>query len=170
MRALIRTTAILAIMAGAGGAAAAETATAMLKGPDGAEIGAVTLSQYPHGVLMEADLKNLSPGVHGFHVHQTGACAPDFKAAGDHFAPAGNGHGYATEDGPHAGDLPNIFVADDGTARASAWNTRITISEGTTALMDGDGAAIIVHEKPDSYQADAGAGGRAACGVIETAD
>ena len=143
------------------------TATAMLAGPDGAAIGTVTLTQGPHGVLIAADLAGLTPGGHGFHIHQTGTCAPDFAAAGDHFAPKGLEHGYDNEAGYHAGDLPNIYVAADGTARADFFTREVTLTAGLThSLFDEDGSAIIVHEKPDTYGQDAGAGGRVACGVI----
>lgn len=108
----------------------------------------------------------LAPGEHGFHIHETGSCEPDFSAAGDHFNPDGRGHGFASEEGPHAGDLPNIFVGADGSAEAHFFNSRITLDDGPSGLFDQDGAAFIVHEKPDSYQAEAGAGGRVACGAI----
>ena len=143
------------------------TATAMMAGPDGTAMGTVTLTQGPHGVLIAADLTGLTPGGHGFHIHQTGSCAPDFAAAGDHFAPKGLEHGYDNEAGFHAGDLPNIYAAADGTARADFFTREVTLTAGLAhSLFDEDGSAIIVHEKPDTYGEDAGAGGRVACGVI----
>ncbi len=161
-----------AALAASGPASAAEIAQAQaeLAGPDGKPAGTVVLHQYMSGVLIEARLKGLPPGPHGFHIHQTGACTPDFKAAGDHFNPDDRGHGYDSEHGPHAGDLPNIFAAADGTATADFFDTRITLDDGPSGLFDADGAAMIVHEKPDSYGAEAGAGGRIACGVITFSD
>lgn len=146
--------------------AAAETATATLAGPDGAPMGTVTLTQGPAGVLVSADLIDLAPGAHGFHIHEIGACAPDFAAAGGHYNPGGSGHGVLDAGGYHAGDLPNIHAAADGTARADLFTVDVTLGEGASTVFDADGSAIIVHEKPDSYGADAGAGGRVACGVI----
>ena len=143
-------------------------ASAAMAGPDGADMGTVKLIQGPNGVLITADLRGLSPGFHGFHVHTTGSCQPDFSAAGDHFNPGGDGHGYMHADGQHAGDLPNIYAGSDGIARADYFTSAITLASGEeTSVFDADGSAIIVHEKPDTYDSEAGAGGRVACGVIQ---
>ncbi len=143
-------------------------ATAQLTGPDGSAMGAVTFTEGPHGVLVAADVRGLSPGPHGFHIHAVGACTPDFGAAGPHFAPGGEKHGFMYEDGYHAGDLPNIHANDDGAARADYFTEAVTLGVGVDhSLFDADGSAIIVHAKPDTYNADAGAGDRVACGVIE---
>ena len=143
------------------------TATAMLSAPDGSAMGTVTLTQTPHGVIIAADVTGLTPGGHGFHIHETGTCAPDFAAAGDHFTPRNRGHGYAFAGGYHAGDLPNIYATADGSVRADVFSSDVTLTEGLAhSLFDEDGSAIIIHEKPDTYGEDAGAGGRVACGVI----
>ena len=142
-------------------------ATAVMQGPDGTDMGTVTLEQGPQGVLVTADLTGLAPGVHGFHIHETGSCSPDFSAAGDHFSLAGVEHGYMNPNGQHLGDMPNIYAAADGTARADVFNGAVTLADGAdNSVFDAGGSAIIVHEKGDTYGADAGAGGRVACGVI----
>ena len=142
------------------------TATAAMAGPDGADMGTVTLTQGPNGVLVSADVSGLSPGAHGFHIHAVGKCAPSFGEAGGHFAPDGSGHGFMHSGGHHAGDLPNIFAASDGTARANHFTDAITLGSGSTSIFDDDGSAIIIHAKPDSYGEDPAAGDRVACGVI----
>ena len=143
------------------------TATAQMAAPDGAAMGTVTLTQGPHGVIIAADVSGLTPGGHGFHIHETGSCTPDFAAAGDHFTPKERGHGYAHEGGFHAGDLPNVYAAADGTVRVDVFTSDVTLTAGLAhSLFDEDGSAIIIHEKPDTYGEDAGAGGRVACGVI----
>ena len=66
--------------------------------------------------------------------------------------------------GPHAGDMPNLTVAADGTA-----STSFTPPAGSFAgLMDGDGSAIVVHEGPDDMRTDPSgdSGARIACGVF----
>ncbi len=142
-------------------------ATAMLAAPDGTAMGTVTLTQGPHGVIIAADVSGLTPGGHGFHIHETGSCTPDFAAAGDHFTPKAQGHGYLHEAGFHAGDLPNIYAAADGTVRVDVFTSDVTLTDGLAhSLFDEDGSAFIIHEKPDTYGEDAGAGGRVACGVI----
>ena len=143
------------------------TATAMLSGPDGEAMGTVSFTQTPHGVLVSADVSGLEPGGHGFHIHEFGSCSPDFSAAGDHFNPGDRTHGYYPDSGFHAGDMPNIYAHADGTVRADHLVPAITLGSGDKSVFDADGSAIIVHEKPDTYGIDAGAGGRVACGAIQ---
>ena len=142
-------------------------ATASLTGPDGDDMGTVAFTQGPNGVLISAEVRALSPGAHGFHIHGVGACEPDFSAAGGHFNPGGEGHGFMHEEGSHAGDLPNIHAGEDGIARADYFTAAVTLDDGPDhSLFDSDGSAIIVHAKPDSYGDDPAAGDRVTCGVI----
>ena len=97
-------------------AAVGTTATATMRGPGGADMGTVTLTQGPQGALVMADLSGLEPGAHGFHIHEVGTCSPDFSAAGDHFTLEGVEHGYMNSGGQHLGDMPNIY-ADSATGR-----------------------------------------------------
>jgi len=147
----------------------AAAATARLAGPDGADIGSVTLTEMPNGVLLEAKLRGLPPGEHGFHIHEKGACTPDFEAAGGHFAGGGDKHGYAAEGGPHAGDMPNIHVPASGELTIQVFNGNVTLEDGEGMLLDDDGSAIVIHAKADDYksQPSGDAGDRIACGVIE---
>src|SRR5215207_3359169 len=101
-------------IAGTASAQDAITATVTLKGKDGTNHGTVTLTDTFSGVLLRAELKGLPPGPHGFHFHEKGVCAPDFAAAGGHFNPDEGKHGYLSEEGPHAGDLPNLMVPESG--------------------------------------------------------
>ena len=144
------------------------TASAALAGTDGAAMGEVTLTQAATGVIISAEVRGLTPGAHGFHIHGVGDCSPDFKAAGSHFAPGGEPHGYLTDGGPHAGDLPNIHAGADGVARAEYFTAAVTLDAGPDhSLFDDDGSAIVVHADPDDYRDVASAGARVACGVIE---
>ena len=115
------------------------------------------------GVNIKVELTDLPPGPHAIHIHETGACKPDFDAAGEHLAPNGHEHGFAQTEDPHAGDLPNLYAADDGTAQAEFLDWRLTMDQ----LLDGDGSAVIVHDSADTYMDPASAGGRLACGVVE---
>ena len=141
-------------------------AIAEMTGPNGESMGTVALLQGPRIVLLSVDVQGLSDGGHGFHIHETGACSPDFSAAGDHFNPDDRGHGPLHEDGAHAGDLPNIYAVG-GTVRADFFSSDVTFdADAINSLFDDDGSAIIIHANPDTYGAEAGAGGRVACGVI----
>ena len=143
-------------------------ASATIMGQDGTPMGMVTLEQGPQGVLVRADLTGLPPGGHGFHIHGVGSCSPDFSAAGSHFDPTQQSHGFLYSTGQHAGDLPNVYANADGTARADIFTADVTLAaDDDASLFDSDGSAIIVHANPDDYGEDSGvAGGRIACGVI----
>ena len=151
------------------------TAEAVLESPSGGPMGTVTFRQASSGVLIMADVKGLAPGGHAFIIHETGACSPDFGAAGDHFNPTDAEHGLVHpawkrgEAGGHSGDLPNIYAASDGSARADFFTVGITLDTGLNhSIFDDDGSAIIVHEHPDPYgEVESDTGERLACGVIE---
>lgn len=145
------------------------TAEAQLQDTDGNEVGKVSLHETPNGALFDISLKGLPEGTHAFHIHETGKCEPPFKSAGGHFNPTGAKHGLLQEDGPHAGDFPNIHVPE-GELRVEYLNQRVTLLKGKDgSLLDDDGSAIVIHEGGDDYKTDpAGeAGNRIACGVIE---
>ena len=152
------------------------TAAATLKAPDGTAIGTVNFRQAATGVLIMADMNGLAPGGHAFIIHEVGACTPDFSAAGDHFNPEDAEHGFihaawkrGAAAGGHSGDLPNIYAASDGYARADFFTEGITLDTGeSNSIFDADGSAIIVHERPDAYgEEESDTGNRLACGVIE---
>lgn len=161
---------ITAALTASAAAAAQESATANIEGPDGTDLGTVELTQTPSGVLLVADLKGLPSGTHAFHIHAVGACDPDFQAAGGHFNPTGANHGFNNPDGPHAGDMPNIHVGSDGALKFEVFNTRVSLKQGeSNSVFDEDGSAIVIHAGADDYATDpAGdAGERIGCGVIE---
>ncbi|MGH7571408.1 MAG: superoxide dismutase family protein [Gemmatimonadota bacterium] len=146
------------------------SASADLRDAEGNALGIIELRDTDEGVSLSGSLAGLSPGEHGFHIHETGLCEPPaFESAGGHFAPAGRQHGFDHPEGPHAGDLRNIEVAEDGTVTVSATDSLVTLREGANALLDDDGAALVVHAEPDDYrsQPSGAAGDRIACGVIE---
>jgi superoxide dismutase, Cu-Zn family len=145
------------------------TARADLIGRQGQPIGTATLTQHAHGVEIAVEVRDLPPGVLGFHVHEDGRCdAPSFESAGGHFAPHGRSHGMEHPSGPHAGDLPNLRVGDDGSARLAVLNPHLTLRDGAGSLLGGTGTALIIHEGRDDYhsQPTGDAGDRLACGVI----
>ena len=151
------------------------TAAATMSTADGDVIGTVRFLQTSGGVLVIAEMQGLPPGGHAFVIHEAGACTPSFDAAGDHFNPTGVEHGFihsAWQRGEaaeaHGGDLPNIYAASDGAARADFFTVGVTLDEGPAhSVFDADGSAIIVHELPDTYGAsEPDTGARLACGVI----
>lgn len=132
---------------------------------DGDRIGTVELIEGDRGVVAELTLAGLDAGLHGIHVHETGRCEPPFTSSGSHFAPGGREHGFLNSTGPHAGDLPNLFVQEsEGLTRAHFFLSEVALS----ALGDSDGAALVIHAGTDDYRsAPAGAAGDpVACAVI----
>ncbi len=150
-------------------------AEAALVSPDGDAMGEIRFLQTGGGVLVIAEVNGLAPGGHAFIIHEVGACTPDFAAAGDHFDPTDADHGFIhgawqgdDSGGGHGGDLPNIYAASDGSARADFFTVGVTLDTGPRhSLFDDDGSAIIVHERADTYgEGEADTGERVACGVI----
>ncbi|MGE5360586.1 MAG: superoxide dismutase family protein [Bacteroidales bacterium] len=150
-----------------GGAQA--VARADVKDAKGAAVGTVQLTETPAGVLMHGSLGGLPPGAHAFHIHEAGKCdPPDFKTAGGHFNPGGQHHGFASTQGAHAGDLPNLFVPESGKVEFDALAKGVTLAPGPTSLFGPSGTALVIHASADDYKTDpaGNAGARVACGVI----
>lgn len=130
---------------------------------NGVAIGTVAVSET--GARLSLRASGLSPGVHGIHVHAVGKCeGPKFESAGPHWNPASRHHGLQNPQGPHAGDLPNVTVGPDG--RLETIVTAVGAPLG--ALLDADGAALVIHAGPDDYKTDpsGNSGGRIACAVL----
>jgi Cu-Zn family superoxide dismutase len=147
---------------------AVDTASAVLKDASGKDVGKATLTVAPSGVLVNLDLAAVPAGEHAFHIHAVGKCEPpDFKSAGPHFNPDETKHGLLNPEGPHAGDMPNLHVPADGKLQVEILDPAVTLS-AEAALLDADGAALVIHAAADDYKTDpaGNAGDRIACGVI----
>jgi superoxide dismutase, Cu-Zn family len=156
-------------------------AEAVIEGAPGSGIvGTVTFvqtggeeDQPTPAVRLQAKVSGLSPGLHGFHLHENGACAPAYTAAGGHYDPGPSGNPDPDANHPyHMGDLPNLVVGPSGVGRLDAVTTRATLSPGPTTLFDANGSAVIVHLNPDQgitgpTGSGVSGGPRVACGVIE---
>ena len=163
---------LLALPVAAFAATPLPTATAHFTGANGADVGTAMLQDASPGTLITLNLKGLPPGPKAIHIHATGHCddgSSGFKHSGSHLNPAGAQHGLLNPAGPDAGDLPNIYVADDGTVRAQLYTERAHLvgSDGAV-ILDSDGAALVIHAGADDHlsQPIGGAGDRIACAVI----
>ena len=154
---------------GTAGTGTAATAYANLLDGNGRDVGQAMLRQTPNGVLLDLDVKNLSPGVHALHVHEVGRCErPTFESAGGHFNPTTQPHGFFDARGPHAGDLPNIHVPPTRALSVEFLLSDVALGVGASSLIDGNGSAVVIHAGRDDYRSQpAGdAGKRVACGEV----
>ena len=144
-------------------------ATAQIEDAQGNVVGNAQFTEGTGGLVVSVEAEGLAPGEHGIHLHETGACDPPaFESAGGHINPAEAQHGLENPAGPHAGDLPGMTVADDGTAAYEATTDLVTLSGGDAALLDADGSAIVVHADADDQATDptGNSGDRVACGIV----
>ena len=170
----MRLTSLLLISAGLSGCAQsgnnAAVTEAHLRDASGKSVAHATLRDGVDGVTVDIEATGLAAGTYGAHVHAVGRCdPPEFTTAGSHWNPTGRQHGRDNPQGAHLGDLPNLVV--DANGRGSIGFTISAASlrgAGGSALLDGDGASVVVHAAADDYRTDpsGNSGARKACGVI----
>ncbi len=127
--------------------------------------GTATFTKVEGGIRVVADIEGLTPGEHGFHIHQYGSCGgQNASAAGGHFNPEGKAHGAPTAKEHHVGDLGNIEAVEGEVAHVE-WTDADLAFSGSHSIL---GRAVIIHQDPDDYksQPSGNAGPRIACGVI----
>jgi len=117
------------------------------------------------GVKVVADLSGLSPGSHGFHIHEYGDCsAPDGMSAGGHFNPTGMKHASPAANERHGGDLGNLVADTAGKAHYEFTNNMLAL-DGPNSIL---GRSVVVHANADDLKSQpaGNSGPRTACGVI----
>lgn len=142
-------------------------AVADLESRSGSQVkGSVAFTPMGEKVLIEATVTGLTPGEHGFHVHEVGDCsAADATSSKGHFNPGAKAHGHAHGEVHHAGDMPNLVADASGKAVYRAEVSGMSVTEGPAGILK---RAVIVHADPDDYKSQpaGNAGKRVACGVI----
>jgi superoxide dismutase, Cu-Zn family len=157
------------VISSAFSAAAQKTVKVDMKDGMGGSVGIAELSPAPKGVSIKLNLMNLPPGMHGIHVHAVAKCeGPAFTTAGGHLNPDMKHHGLDNPDGPHAGDMPNVTVAADGTAKATIVAPGVTMGDDPHSIFSNGGTALVIHASADDEKTDpaGNAGARIACGTI----
>ncbi len=153
-------------------AAATKSAHADIVNAQGTKIGAAKITATGRGVKIAVAVSHLTPGEHGIHIHTVGKCeSPAFTSAGGHFNPTSAHHGThnTQEPHPHLGDLMNLTVGQNGSAKASFIADGVTLADGANSLFHDGGTSLVIHAKADDLMSDpsGNSGDRIACGVIE---
>ena len=152
---------------GGAGASGGDRAEAVLAPTQGNKVsGTVTFVQAGNKLKVFAEVTGLTPGLHGFHIHEKGDCsAPDGTSAGGHFNPTGKPHGSPEGGEHHLGDLMQLVADDKGNARQVSYVEGPTLESGPNSII---GRSVIVHAAPDDYktQPTGNSGARQACGVV----
>src|SRR6267378_1176482 len=128
--------------------------------------GTVTFTPVADGVQIHAELAGLTPGKHGFHVHEFGDCsAADASSAGAHFNPTDQPHAAPDAEARHVGDMGNVEADASGTAKLDYLDHNMSLAHGQESII---GRSVVVHAKEDDLKSQpAGdSGARVACGVI----
>lgn len=167
MKTILCSAALFVAIAGFAQAQTNAKLVAKLEPKSGSKVtGTVTFTQEGGEVRIVADIENLTPGKHGFHIHEKGDCsAADASSAGGHYNPAHSPH-HGGVDTPerHAGDFGNITADASGKAHLD-WKGKGLSLSGLESIQ---GKSVVVHEKEDDLKTDpaGNSGARVACGVI----
>lgn len=152
-----------ALLSACAGYSTSPAATAALAAKSGSMVaGSVGFSEIPNGLRVTAQVTGLTPGEHGFHIHESGDCsAADGSSAKGHYNPAGKAHGHHDEAMHHSGDMPNLVANAQGEAKLAADISGVTLAEIT-------GRSVVIHADPDDYKSQpaGNSGKRVACGSI----
>ena len=134
--------------------------------------GIVTFTATDDGVKVVADVTGLTPGKHGFHIHEFGDISDSAKAmsTGGHYDPAGTHHHMLVDAGGpdamphHAGDMGNLVADSAGKAHLEITLQGVSLMGPANPLV---GRAVIIHANfDDGSQPVGNAGGRVGQGVI----
>ena len=138
----------------------------------GKEIGSINLNDTKYGLLLNPSLRDLPPGLHGFHVHEHANCAPAQKdgkmtaahSAGAHLDPAKAAKHMGPYLNGHLGDLPVLYVDASGKGEVPVLAPRLKAA-------DLAGHALMIHAGGDNYRDEpeplGGGGARIACGEVK---
>jgi len=128
--------------------------------------GIVSFIQAGDRLLIEAKFSGLTPGEHGFHVHESGDCsAPDASSAKGHFNPGAKSHGHHGTTEKHAGDMPNLIVDASGNATLKIETRTLSLGNDPHGVI---GRSVVIHADPDDYKSQpaGNSGKRIACGTM----
>uniref|UniRef100_A0A7S4VYF7 Superoxide dismutase [Cu-Zn] n=1 Tax=Alexandrium monilatum TaxID=311494 RepID=A0A7S4VYF7_9DINO len=143
--------------------------------------GTITLKQTSaEECSISYEIRGLTPGKHGFHIHEKADFSDGCNSAGPHYNPFKKTHGAPSDEERHVGDLGNIEPGPDGIARGTIVDKLVKLSGETSVI----GRSFMVHADEDDLglgdnsqpgpppvngkasKTTGNAGARIACGVI----
>jgi Cu-Zn family superoxide dismutase len=129
--------------------------------------GTIWFTKTDKGMHVQGEITGLTPGEHGFHVHEFGVWNEDGMASGGHFNPGGAPHAGHDSAKRHVGDMGNIKADESGKAVIDLDDDQMSF-EGPNCIL---GRGLVVHEKADDLksQPSGNAGGRLAVAIIGVA-
>ena len=157
----------VALLGGCATSMSGPSASADLQARSGSAVaGKVSFSETNGRLRVEAMVSGLTPGEHGFHIHEKGDCsAPDGTSAGGHFNPSNKPHGNPEHGEHHGGDMPQLVADAKGVAKLLTYIEDLEVAESANGII---GRSVIVHATADDFktQPTGNSGARFACGVI----
>ncbi len=139
----------------------------------GESVGKIIFTETAEGLLIKPMLKGLPSGEHGFHVHENPMLGPKMKdgklvaglEAGGHFDPEKTGkHLGPYNPNGHLGDLPILYVGEDGTTPYAVLAPRLKLED----ILN---RSIMIHLMGDNYSDHpsplGGGGSRLAGGIVK---
>ena len=165
----IHSFAVALLAACTGGAGSVPPVESVIRNESGAEVGRVILRERGERIQVHVRATGLSPGEHGLHLHAVGKCdAPGFQSAGAHLNPTNHRHGHLNPQGPHLGDLGNLFISDNG--RGEKWEELVGAEAriGIRQFVGPQGISLVIHAVRDDETTDpsGNSGARIACAVL----
>ena len=135
--------------------------------------GKIILEEISYGsVKVSGTISGLSPGKHGFHIHEFGDLSGSCTATGGHYNPDRVVHGSPKDPKSrrHIGDLGNIIANQDGDATVNLID-RLVQLRGHKSVI---GRSFVIHAMEDDLGRENNteslktgkAGNRLGCGVI----
>ncbi|XP_046447100.1 superoxide dismutase [Cu-Zn]-like [Daphnia pulex] len=116
------------------------------------------------------EVTGLTPGDHGFHIHEFGDYTNGCMSAGPHFNPTASEHGSPFDEIRHVGDCGNLVADESGVAKVNIKDCLMTLS-GPFGII---GRTAVVHADRDDLgkggheqsKLTGNAGARVACGIV----
>lgn len=123
-----------------------------LKNAEGEKIGFAAFAQMGDQTMLKVSASGLTPGNHGFHIHQKAITNNDFTTAGGHFNPFGKQHGHDNPAGAHLGDLPNLVANEKGNIDQTIFLSGVSLEKGKSNSILGK--SLIIHAAGDDGKTD----------------